>query len=119
MLITMFLQPGSVPAQSQMYRGQGTIQLVLIMVAAVCVPWLLISKPYLLWKEMHRTQGDGYLSLGHDDSGANDIPQTPGARLEEEGRALIQTDEEEAVCFIHVVYSVCPLIDLITGASRF
>ena len=122
MLITMFLQPGSVPKQSQMYRGQGTIQLVLIMIAAICVPWLLISKPYLLWREMHKTQGDGYLSLGHDDSGANNIPQTPGVRLEDDGReeerALIQTDEEEAVRFIHLILCLT-LIDLISGASRF
>lgn len=99
------------PAQSQMYRGQGTIQLVLIMIAAICVPWLLISKPYLLWKEMHRTQTDGYVSLGHDDSTVHDIPQTPGVRLDEdghetsedEGRAFIQTDEGEAVRFIYVM----------------
>ena len=115
MLITMFLQPGSVPEQSKMYRGQGTVQLVLIMIAAICVPWLLISKPYLLWKEMHRTQGHGYLSLGHDDSAGDDIPQTAGVRLEEdgrvseEGRALTQTDEEEAVRFIDLIYYVSTL----------
>ena len=101
MLITMFLQPGSVPAQSQLYRGQGTIQLVLLMAAAICVPWLLISKPYLLWKEMNRTEDHGYLSLNRDESAGDDTPQTAGVRLaEEEGRALIQTDDEEAVRFI-------------------
>jgi V-type H+-transporting ATPase subunit a len=101
MLITMFLQPGSVPAHSQLYRGQGTIQLVLLMTAAICVPWLLISKPYLLWKEMNRTQDHGYLSLNRDESAGDDTPQTAGVRLaEEEGRALIQTDDEEAVRFI-------------------
>jgi V-type H+-transporting ATPase subunit a len=97
MLITMFLQPGSVPPQSQLYRGQGMIQLVLLMTAAICVPWLLIAKPYLLWKEMNRAPSQGYLSLGHDEVLVDDIPQTPGVRLaeEEEGRALIQTDDEE------------------------
>jgi len=127
----MFLQPGSVPEQSQLYRGQGTIQLVLIMAAAVCVPWLLIAKPYLLWKEMHRNHDQGYVSLDRDDSTAYDIPHTaglrleeedgpqiPGARLsEEEGRALIQTDDEEAVRFMRLIYYVGPLIDLIPGAS--
>lgn len=94
----MFLQPGSVPTHSQLYRGQGIIQLVLLMLAAICVPWLLIAKPYLLWKEMHRTQDHGYVSLGRDDSAVDDTPQTAGVRLaEEEGRALIQTDDEEAV----------------------
>ena len=108
MLITMFLQPGSVPAQSQLYRGQGTIQLVLLMTAAICVPWLLLAKPYLLWKEMHQNSGQGYLSLSHDEGGlADDIPQTAGVRLaEEEGHALIQTDEEEPVRFIYPIYHV-------------
>jgi V-type H+-transporting ATPase subunit a len=102
MLITMFLQPGSVAPQSRLYRGQGTVQLVLLMCAAICVPWLLIAKPYLLWKEMHTTSGQ-YLSLNHDEGGlVDDIPQTAGVRLgeEEEGRAVIQTDEEEPVRFI-------------------
>jgi len=81
MLIAMFLQPGSVPAESQMYRGQGTIQLVLLMTAAICVPWLLIAKPYLLWKEMHKTQDYGYVSLNRDDSAADDIPLTCLLRL--------------------------------------
>ena len=117
----MFLQPGSVPPQAQLFRGQGTIQLVLLMAAAICVPWLLIAKPYLLWKEMHRTQDHGYVSLDRDDSAGYDVPQTAGVRLaeegdvpqtagvrlaEEEGRALIQTDEEEAVCFIYLIYYV-------------
>jgi len=99
MLITMFLQPGSVPPQSQLYRGQGPIQLVLLMTAAICVPWLLIAKPYLLWKEMHSTSDQGYLSLSHDEGGlVDDIPQTAGVRLaeEEEGQAFIQTDGEES-----------------------
>ena len=103
----MFLQPGSAPPQSKLYRGQGMVQLVLLMTAAICVPWLLIAKPYLLWKEMHKTPSQGYLSLGHDEGLVDDIPQTPGVRLaEEEGRALIQTDEEEPVCFIHLIYHV-------------
>lgn len=98
MLITMFLQPGSVPPTSRLYRGQGTIQLILLMTAAVCVPWLLIAKPYLLWKEMHKTQGQGYMTLGHGESPTDDIPQqTPGINVEdeEEGRPLVQTNEEE------------------------
>ena len=65
---------------------------------------------------MHKTQRDGYVSLGHDESAIDDLPQTPGGRLEddghqtsgvgleeEEGRALIQTDGEEAVRFIYVM----------------
>jgi V-type H+-transporting ATPase subunit a len=109
MLITMFLSPGSVPPQSQLYRGQGIIQLVLLGAAAICVPWLLISKPYLLWKEMHNTQAHGYVSLDRDDGAVDDTPQSTGVGLaEEEGRALIQTDEEEAVRFISLSITFDP-----------
>lgn len=103
MLITMFLQPGAVPPTSQLYYGQGTVQIILLMAAAICVPWLLIAKPYLMWKEMHTTQGQGYMSLGHDENESPGSPQTAGARLVEEERALIQTDEEEHVRFIRLI----------------
>jgi V-type H+-transporting ATPase subunit a len=119
MLITMFLQPGSVPEQSRLYRGQGTIQLVLLMAAAICVPWLLISKPYLLWKEMHRTRVLGYQSLNRDESAVYDIArETTGFRLAEDGhdeeepaRAIVQTDEEEAVRFICLSYLLRLILD--------
>lgn len=96
MLITMFLQPGSVPSTSRLYPGQGTVQLVLLMTAAICVPWLLLAKPYLIWK---KNQGQGYMTLGHGESPTDDIPQqTPGA--DEDEHPLIQNDEDEPVRFI-------------------
>ena len=59
MLISMFLSPGTVDPKTQLYRGQGFVQVVLLGLAGVCVPWLLIAKPYLEWKKLNRTREQG------------------------------------------------------------
>ncbi|KAF8968248.1 V-type ATPase, V0 complex, 116kDa subunit family [Flammula alnicola] len=100
MLISMFLSPGAVDPALQLYRGQGKVQLLLLMIAGICVPWLLITKPYLAWKEMHKTQGQGYMTIGHGEGTASDMPpHTPGISLEDEeegnGQAMLQAADEE------------------------
>ncbi len=67
--------------------------------ALVCVPWLLITKPYLAWKEMKKIQGQGYIGLNHDaprDS-SDDIME---GEEEGNGRAIAEDAEEEHVRFI-------------------
>ena len=54
-LIFMFLSPGKVAPQDQLYMGQSWIQLILILIAVACVPWLLIAKPVYLKLE-HRNR---------------------------------------------------------------
>ena len=99
MIINMFLSPGDVAPSSQLYRGQATIQVILLGLAAICVPWLLISKPYLEWKEMQKIHKQGYVGLNH----ADDAPRTSGDLEGEEegnGRAIAEDTEEEGVRII-------------------
>ncbi|WFD25000.1 hypothetical protein MEQU1_003707 [Malassezia equina] len=64
MLIYMFLKPGVVAPDAQLYAGQASVQMFLLLLALVCVPWMLCAKPYLLWKEHQQRQGAGYHAVG-------------------------------------------------------
>jgi V-type H+-transporting ATPase subunit a len=65
MLINMFLKPGTIEGPT-LFPGQGTLQVVLLGLAGICVPWMLCVKPYIEYKELQKIQGQGYVGLGHD-----------------------------------------------------
>ena len=64
MLIYMFLKPGAVDPEQQLYAGQASVQSLLLLVAMVCVPWMLVAKPYLLYREHKHREGAGYHTVG-------------------------------------------------------
>jgi len=105
MLIGMFLSPGTIEADSRLYRGQGFVQVVLLLIAAVCVPWMLCVKPYLVWKETKGEQRGGYTGLpGNDDEYGARLEDLEG---EEEGHgqaiAAEMSEEHEQHDFSEVV----------------
>lgn len=67
MLIYMFLAPGSVAEDEQLYPGQAFLQVVLLLSAFACVPWMLAAKPYLLWKEAKAAKQAGYQAVSMTD----------------------------------------------------
>ncbi|KAF9481649.1 V0/A0 complex, 116-kDa subunit of ATPase [Pholiota conissans] len=92
LLISMFLKPGEVDEKVRLYRGQGTVQVALLCLAGICVPWLLLSKPYFLWREMQKTRRQGYAPIGHDqDILASDVDRN----AEEEGAENDMVDTQE------------------------
>jgi V-type H+-transporting ATPase subunit a len=94
MLIYMFLSPGSVSAETQLFRGQGFVQVFLLLLALVCVPWMLCLKPYMLWREHQKIKGLGYQGVG-------DAPRLSAQDMEDEeegnGHVVAQQMEEEHV----------------------
>ncbi|KAG6809929.1 hypothetical protein H0H92_014033 [Tricholoma furcatifolium] len=93
MLIAMFLSPGTIKPELRLYPGQGIVQPVLLLLAAVCVPWLLITKPYLAWKEMNRIQHQGYAGLG--EAPRDEPDDVLEAEEEGNGRAIAEDAHEE------------------------
>jgi V-type H+-transporting ATPase subunit a len=77
MLIYMFLSPGSVDSGSQLFRGQGPLQIFLLLVALACVPWMLVAKPYIVYREHKKIKGQGYSAIQPRDS--QDLDSDVGA----------------------------------------
>ena len=42
------MSPGEVPAEARLYAGQERVQVLLLLLAFVAVPWMLLAKPLLL-----------------------------------------------------------------------
>jgi len=95
MLIGMFLSPGTISEDSRLYRGQGFVQTVLLLIAAICVPWMLCVKPYLLWKETKGIQRDGYRGLSGDDDEFGVRNEDLEGEEEGHGRAIAADMSEE------------------------
>lgn len=65
MLISIFLSPGKIDRWKQLYRGQGTVQLVLLVSAGLCGPVLLVGKPYYVWRQRKGRETAGYVGVSH------------------------------------------------------
>lgn len=98
MLIYMFLQPGTL--DMQLYRGQATVQVILLLLAFAQVPVLLFLKPFYLRWEHNRARAKGYRGIGErsrvsaldDDEGDDNGHAVDGRASEDEGVAMITQD---------------------------
>ncbi|KAL5129941.1 V-type proton ATPase subunit a3 [Glycine soja] len=56
-LIYMFLSPTDDLGENQLFAGQKNLQLVLLLLAAISVPWMLLPKPFILKKQHEARHG--------------------------------------------------------------
>lgn len=118
MLIYMFLSPGTVEEDQQLYRGQATLQVILVLVAVVQVPILLFLKPFYLRWEHNRARAKGYRGIGEtsrvsaldndDDDDSNTLDGRASLASDGEGVAMITElgggdDEHEEFEFSEVM----------------
>jgi V-type H+-transporting ATPase subunit a len=95
MLISMFLAPGKIEQGKQLYRGQGTVQLILLVCAGLCVPALLVGKPYYVWRQKKGRENAGYVGISH----AEEEDGLLGEQAEDGNGVTDDTHEEdESVC---------------------
>ncbi|XP_042065021.1 V-type proton ATPase subunit a3-like isoform X1 [Salvia splendens] len=66
-MIYMFLSPTDELGENQLFAGQKPLQMVLLLLALVSVPWMLLPKPFLLKKQHERHQGEAYAPLPDTD----------------------------------------------------
>jgi len=79
MLINMFLRFGLNPEPEQVLYGdkdgalQGKVQMVLVVVAVICVPWMLLTRPLILRARQKRREREGFgHAEEHDADGGHD-----------------------------------------------
>jgi V-type H+-transporting ATPase subunit a len=101
MLIYMFLSPGTVDPSTQLYKGQAFVQVCLLLLALVCVPWMLCLKPYVLWKEHQKIKGQGYQGIGAGGAGEDEPRLSTTQEMTDEedgnGHAVAEAEEDEHV----------------------
>lgn len=63
-MIYMFLSPTDDLGDNQLFPHQKTVQLVLLLLSLIAVPWMLLPKPFILKAQHNRThQGESYTPL--------------------------------------------------------
>ncbi|XP_068338161.1 V-type proton ATPase subunit a1-like [Pyrus communis] len=64
-MIYMFLSPTDDLGENQLFWGQRPLQIILLLLALIAVPWMLFPKPFILRKlHTERFQGRAYGMLG-------------------------------------------------------
>lgn len=77
----MFLDPAGDLGENQLFWGQKELQMLLLLLALVAVPWMLFPKPFIL-KKLHkeRFQGHSYRFLGTSEMDPDSEPDSARSR---------------------------------------
>ena len=86
-LIGMFMSPGKLEPEMTMFRGQNTVQKLLLGSALISVPWMLLPKPLILRARNMKRRGYRPVSSTEDGesllpSGTDDDEERPKAQFD-------------------------------------
>ncbi|VFR03263.1 unnamed protein product [Cuscuta campestris] len=83
-MIYMFLSPFGDLGENKLFRGQNVLQVILLLLAVVAVPWMLFPKPFILKRlHMERFQGRTYRILGTSEMDNEEEPDSAREHKEE------------------------------------
>ncbi|KAH6563749.1 hypothetical protein BASA60_010598 [Batrachochytrium salamandrivorans] len=92
-LIYMFLSPGTV--DMPLFPYQGVVQMVLLFIAFVSVPWMLLAKPLYMLKEFKNTVGAGYNRPESNAVAASDLIQANGEASQNDTSIALPASQDD------------------------
>ncbi|CAI5499127.1 unnamed protein product [Closterium sp. Naga37s-1] len=112
-MIYMFLNPTEPLGENELFWGQGTLQIVLLLIALISVPWMLFPKPLILRAEhIKKRQGRAYAALNSD----NELYEMEALHPGEEGQLHHHQHEEEFDFGEVMVHQMIHTIEFVLGA---
>ncbi|CDF37631.1 unnamed protein product [Chondrus crispus] len=123
-LIGMFMAPGSLPEEGRLYPFQKEVQVVLLLLAAVAVPWMLLPKPLILKARYDAKKKDAYRPLVDEGETAELLSSNSGGEVSAmsggmggKGEAEAEEEEEEEFDFANTfVNQMIHTIEFVLGA---
>lgn len=106
MLIDMFLSPGNVKPDYVMYSGQSSLQVLLLLIAVICIPWMLLVKPFILrhrYKVKMAMRGNGYGNVHEDEDATRQSDHASTADSTSHGHGHGEEEFEFGEIFVHQV----------------
>lgn len=86
------------PCSPYMFAGQGGLQKLLVLVALVCVPWMLFAKPYLIMQDRKKAAHQPILPYNSEGQEGGENGQTA---VQPAAAAQGHDQEEMSEIFIH------------------
>lgn len=123
-LINIALQPGSV--EDPLFEGQAGFQLFILFLVILCIPVMLIGRPYFLAKQHKKTKREEEQGLLNDTDSHSDIPvdsspiSTSGTiALDVEGahtEAKVQAEDDEHTFGSLFIHQAIETIEFVLGS---
>lgn len=83
LLTEMILSPWALTDKFTMFYGQHFVQIILLLIAAVCVPWMLLAKPIYLIRKQRQKRVNEVI-----------VTNIPMVTLDEDGKQIKASEDE-------------------------